>query len=1290
VRRDGLYVVSSQPADADADDGSARHQVHTLRHVQAMAALRAGSVMLGDAALARTAALMLRRLHDLYAGRGGAGGSGSVDGKGAFHFGMELLPAAAAAAGATAGAGAVELRPIRGLTSEQALLLLYLEPGDVPSSVIARTAAGVLALETPAGLKSGKLLRELEVPPVAAAAEAGAGSKPAPGAAAAAAQTQGLPRPGYVISPLEQVAILAAAAKHARHEVLLALRRSDAAQLRAPGAPAAGDGDASAAQPRAHPVPVPAPRAEPPSEGASEEEGAAAAAAPAEADGALDARITHAITTLVRLPAAPQLPAALSSLDATTDAATADGAVEGAGRADAAATDGHASDAGAPAFAELDAGIHPYGVTYTLLRHVVEACLRVHPALERLQREAATRHWAMQLWAAQAAAAAGTQLAGPARDASLAEGLQGLHAWTFPELLTPLAASEAERVISEPAQAPPVCPGWGQGPAAAAAESLAERRGRGNGSSTPYLPCSAEVALVEAGVLFGSGNGASAGAGVETGGSAAANATLTRVRVHRGALPIRGEAAEARAARIPQLVLSYPPAGQGLSVYRPRLSISPTGRVLQLPAVGSGTMAGAAEDAAAGLATMQAGAGSSGARPGGLARAAALLNDQVAKLAKKTGRGAGAAPAAAAASGPAYVGYEHVLLDLPLQAAQPPHPPDRGEARPEPQAPPAPAPAGRLQRAGAAVQAATKRLRDAASGVNQLRRSVLHGRPQKPHLTLRGAGEPTDVGTVVAARFFRRLAAAASAGAAARLLSEAVVAAGADAASLVAAERQQAMRMLDLAAQAGGLTSSVDDVLTALVAPGRHAAAISRLGGRRRPAATPHVDDGRDSIAEEAPFVQQFAWIDEQSRSAAARALSAVAGAASDTPVAPEAVPAAAAAAARPVLGGNGESLSAEQRMLAAAAAEIAAAEAAEAGQPSSLGGDVAARAGQGEGAPRTGDLSLYQAADLAYVEGLTSRDVKGKPEGRPNGELLQPAPILPAPESAAPASGGDDGDVVAGLGVDTAGGRGSAVEAQPNALPPPPDPLDGDIDEVEARRIVRQRQREAEIEEVLAAAEVAEEGAGHGTQPEQAKLPSVPRGQTPGLARSLQVDVAALHARICLGAGKELAGPGEPWWYSSCCASSRSHAATAGLRRGLGDLVVAGHGLVAKDELPTFTCPTAAPRSSSGFQAHPKGAPLPCSFINDDFCDCAGGDDEPATSACATGLFKCRSGALVVQAGELRPADRKPLDSAVSASALQARAPAELAAYGFIPASKVGDGIKDCAAGEDEESSTR
>ena len=60
----------------------------------------------------------------------------------------------------------------------------------------------------------------------------------------------------------------------------------------------------------------------------------------------------------------------------------------------------------------------------------------------------------------------------------------------------------------------------------------------------------------------------------------------------------------------------------------------------------------------------------------------------------------------------------------------------------------------------------------------------------------------------------------------------------------------------------------------------------------------------------------------------------------------------------------------------------------------------------------------------------------------------------------------------------------------------------------------------------------------------------------------------------------------------------------------------------------------------------------IPFLQVNDDFCDCADGSDEPGTSACPTGKFYCQN------------VGYKPL---------------------IVPSMKVNDGICDCCDGSDE-----
>ena len=65
----------------------------------------------------------------------------------------------------------------------------------------------------------------------------------------------------------------------------------------------------------------------------------------------------------------------------------------------------------------------------------------------------------------------------------------------------------------------------------------------------------------------------------------------------------------------------------------------------------------------------------------------------------------------------------------------------------------------------------------------------------------------------------------------------------------------------------------------------------------------------------------------------------------------------------------------------------------------------------------------------------------------------------------------------------------------------------------------------------------------------------------------------------------------------------------------------------------------------------------LPFSRVNDDYCDCADGADEPGTSACSNGSFHCRN------------RGHRPVN---------------------VPSSRVGDGVCDCCDGSDERAASR
>ena len=155
------------------------------------------------------------------------------------------------------------------------------------------------------------------------------------------------------------------------------------------------------------------------------------------------------------------------------------------------------------------------------------------------------------------------------------------------------------------------------------------------------------------------------------------------------------------------------------------------------------------------------------------------------------------------------------------------------------------------------------------------------------------------------------------------------------------------------------------------------------------------------------------------------------------------------------------------------------------------------------------------------------------------------------------------------------------------------------------------------------------------------------------------QVNVSALHSRLC--GPVRSAGAPEPVWWTKCCAEGAG---------GLGALLAGASApvVVKEDALPTFACTAADERQDF----LPVAVTVPCSRAEDDFCDCSGdGADEYFSSACAAvrdTYFYCASGALTLVEGELA---RMPLK--------------EPSSY-YISSTKVGDGVKDCIGGEDEE----
>lgn len=79
-------------------------------------------------------------------------------------------------------------------------------------------------------------------------------------------------------------------------------------------------------------------------------------------------------------------------------------------------------------------------------------------------------------------------------------------------------------------------------------------------------------------------------------------------------------------------------------------------------------------------------------------------------------------------------------------------------------------------------------------------------------------------------------------------------------------------------------------------------------------------------------------------------------------------------------------------------------------------------------------------------------------------------------------------------------------------------------------------------------------------------------------------------------------------------------------------------------------------PNHNNEFECLETEQKIPFEQVNDDYCDCEDGTDEPSTSACVNGTFYCET--------QFRT---KPI------------------AYNMVPSSQVNDGICDCCDGSDE-----
>jgi len=207
-------------------------------------------------------------------------------------------------------------------------------------------------------------------------------------------------------------------------------------------------------------------------------------------------------------------------------------------------------------------------------------------------------------------------------------------------------------------------------------------------------------------------------------------------------------------------------------------------------------------------------------------------------------------------------------------------------------------------------------------------------------------------------------------------------------------------------------------------------------------------------------------------------------------------------------------------------------------------------------------------------------------------------------------------------------------------------------------------------------------EGLGHLVEGDTS-APAVKTLQKEGVVgEKPSVNVTALYVRLCsplhapsiTSHSDVLKSLGDLPQWASCCAPE-------GLPSLLKRLDGSGDVLVHNDDLPKFSC-KAADESVWGTKNLASRTPsetlLSCATAEDDFCDCPGdGGDEILSSACAGSLgarFWCPSGALEVSNGALSPTSAFPREDSSS-----------FTDNNFISSTKVGDGVWDCAKGEDE-----
>jgi hypothetical protein len=1246
----------------------------TLHQAQAIAALRASSIILGQGELAVLAAKMLRTLHRFYSSNNAAatapaagtaaGSTARFDGQGAFHLGLKM---------SDDGEKSSAWKPLRAATTSQALILLYLEPGDLPKQIIGKVAASALSLETPVGLKTGKTLK-----PVTNEAARTTARKKAVVDGDAKWQGEEVASiiPVYFVSPLEQAATLLGAAKHLRAELAALVKRKEAEEksdLMQDLMGNSNDKENNSEEPPAAPVPVP----EPSDSEEEGEEGGDASSSQQKKD-SNDKSLLDSSTELDRkvaaelLSLAEQVSIKRSLLDDAEVAAAAaaqkeldqDNDDEGEEAEDEekdaiSGFEGLVDDEtpeGQLGESQDTVGNKP-SLSFSLLQHLIEATLRVNMVLERLEMEASHRLWGRKVWSGQAA-----KLTGKEREIS--EG-ELAHAFTYPSLLAVLHSGP----LSSSGQKP------GRVNSPIGMTLLRKRRGSFYASKeTSMCPCWSLNPLLPTSSVSSSL--------CNSGSSASASAPLPVIevdaRLHTPLAMAEGlyqvdTATESGSFWDASSRSPFPEVDQVRRLASSDL-FSNTSVVSADTLSGTSTVVdaafahkkkGKAVTVAPGAAPPPTDVPFLTYTPQSLIWRPTSSAANVARLPKGQKQ----------AQKQQCMEEEHLVLDILLSkpavadsGSQNDDEDGQDEVAVIPKAEDAVALAKRRSReklaeaAGVVLKAAKKGLRKAAKvAKNKLRKGgdASQGENDEeeqeneeeeqlgdltvPRVILRGYGRPFDIGTASAAKFFKRLFVAGKSTAFRRweeeLAEKALVAEHPD-------EKDEPDGWKKQGTKAAALFSSFLGQVRSLVQKhsGSNAeeearmdrfimasGSIPRVTELLHPLLVPSGELGAVFPGPTAPstpassFVRQFSWIDESERLNAAKALEGKnksnKGKADED-------------------GNEGEGEGFEEAPMA--------------DLPEAQSRPI-------EGVDEPVKLEDDEDGENKQVEGShhPSGTVDPAAEGEGENEKVTAAPIVPAvegeeeqkveesKEKKKEKEKADDQDA----GAQEPGKKDEAAKAEPPKQPQP--------------------------------------------KKEDAKAP-VSKAETPSQPATLAINPSKLYQRICAPPALSSASSNSqpPCWYEQCCVPLKALADTKSKD---GD---AASAVVLVSSLPTFTCSkNKADKKASSSRS------LPCSYILDGFCDCAEGLDEPQSTKAVCndgGLFRCGpKGAFAVSKGSLEHAPENKdaegkaqasgllplgyLSSEASYEQLMKLQPHERASLGFIDASKVKDGVKDCVDGEDE-----